>query len=323
MHEVKLSVIIPTHNRVDSALVTIEHLLRQRLPVEKMEIVVVANNCTDQTFDRVSNVLRGSSFRSRVVEEFRPGLNAARNRGAAESMGEILAYLDDDTTMDTNYAESLLRAFSQTPADLIGARTLLNWDLVARPDFFRPTMDHLLSTSDLGDESIELFDHVGIVGANFAFRAEVYRVCGAFCDGLDRCGDQLIGGGESEFVERAIRMGYRAFYSPQPVVQHWVAPKRVQPKYLLSVAEGNARGRTRQKQFDKTGQWIRSIVGNLYLYQKGVAISFLLTCLSRPSAALEARIRGRKGLGALKGLMDRIFGAFVLNAASEPSRGDR
>jgi glycosyltransferase involved in cell wall biosynthesis len=45
---VKISVIVPTHNRSDALALTLQHLSKQDFG-ESWEAVVVNNNCTDDT----------------------------------------------------------------------------------------------------------------------------------------------------------------------------------------------------------------------------------------------------------------------------------
>jgi glycosyltransferase involved in cell wall biosynthesis len=88
----EVSVVIPTRNRSRMLAAALRSVLRQR-DVE-IEVVVVDETSTDDTSYVVSAC---DDPRLRMVRNATPtGPNAARNRGARESHGEWLAFLDDD-----------------------------------------------------------------------------------------------------------------------------------------------------------------------------------------------------------------------------------
>ena len=85
----------------------------QRLDYPDLEIVVVDNAPSD---DATEVALAGRDFpRVRYAVEPRPGLSHARNLGVAEARGEIVAFTDDDVTVDARWVEALVRGFARTP----------------------------------------------------------------------------------------------------------------------------------------------------------------------------------------------------------------
>jgi glycosyltransferase involved in cell wall biosynthesis len=89
-----LSVIIPTYNRKQSLLRTLEALKGQTLPPDQFEVVVVSDGSMDGTADAVRT--REYPFRTRVLEQMNSGPSVARNLGARAACGEVIVYLDDD-----------------------------------------------------------------------------------------------------------------------------------------------------------------------------------------------------------------------------------
>ena len=87
-----ISVVIPTHNRVDLLSTTLRTALWQR--DVSLEVIVVDDGSTDATASMIAG-LRES--RVRVVRHESPqGVSVARNRGAAEARASWLAFCDDD-----------------------------------------------------------------------------------------------------------------------------------------------------------------------------------------------------------------------------------
>lgn len=90
----RLSVVIPTHNRRDAVTRLLGALRGQEAVAGGFEAVVVADGCTDDTVDAVRKL--ETEFPCTVLEQSASGPGAARNRGAAHAVGDILLFLDDD-----------------------------------------------------------------------------------------------------------------------------------------------------------------------------------------------------------------------------------
>ena len=77
---IELSVIIPTYNRKESLLRTLNALNRQTFPSERFEVVVISDGSTDGTPAAIAEVAMG--FTLRFVEQANQGPSVARNHGA-------------------------------------------------------------------------------------------------------------------------------------------------------------------------------------------------------------------------------------------------
>ena len=89
-----LSVVICTYNRDRFIVACLQSLAVQTLPDKKFEVIVVNNNCTDNTESLVQDFLQRHPERPfRMVFEANKGLSHARNRGIAEAEGEVILYL--------------------------------------------------------------------------------------------------------------------------------------------------------------------------------------------------------------------------------------
>jgi glycosyltransferase involved in cell wall biosynthesis len=90
----EISVIIPTHNNRPVLRRALEALLRQTLPADQYEIVIVDDGSTDGTAEMIEQ-FRGSA-RIQYVAQANRGRAAARNVGARAARGRILVFLDSD-----------------------------------------------------------------------------------------------------------------------------------------------------------------------------------------------------------------------------------
>jgi len=211
-----------------------------------VELVIVANGCTDNTRAAVEAATAGMPIPVLCVDEPRINVSIARNRGVHESRGEIIAFLDDDVWVESEWLLGLAAAFRTLPADIVGGPVHLWWADVEKPTWFGKEHEPLLSMLDHGDRILELYDGGGIRGGNFAFRRPVFEAVGGFRPGLGRTGQgqtakALPGYDEVEFARAALAGGFRIFYTPAAPVRHYVGLERARPEYLCAVARGHAR----------------------------------------------------------------------------------
>ena len=96
----KISVVIPTHNRSDALAKTLLNLSEQQF-TESWEVIVVNNRSTDDT----DEVVRGQRFPvpARLLHEEKPGVAAARNAGIAVARGQYVVLLDNDILVEPDF----------------------------------------------------------------------------------------------------------------------------------------------------------------------------------------------------------------------------
>jgi len=89
-----ISIVIPTRNRREILLRTLNSLSRQTAPAGAFEVVVVADGCEDDTVGSVRAL--EPPYPLRILEQAHSGAAAARNRGADAAGAPLLLFLDDD-----------------------------------------------------------------------------------------------------------------------------------------------------------------------------------------------------------------------------------
>jgi glycosyltransferase involved in cell wall biosynthesis len=222
------SVVVCTRNRPESILVTLRSLLAMHY--QPFEIVVVDNAPSSEATKDAVLAAHGSDPRVRYVREPRPGLSCARNRGLMEASADIVAFTDDDVTVDRWWLDGITRGFCAAPdvtcvTGMVGTAQLEN----AAQLYF-----HLGSAWGTVRES-RIFDLVenrydsplypflpGMIGAgaNFAVSRTLMNEIGGFDEALGA--GTLSGGGEDlEIYMRILLSGNRIAYESAAIVWHY------------------------------------------------------------------------------------------------------
>lgn len=107
-----VSVVIPAYNQARYLRQAIDSVLGQTY--QELELVVVNDGSTDET----SSVLAeyGGNPRVRVIQQENAGVAAARNRGFAETRGELVCFLDADDFFAPGKIAAQVAQFERDPA---------------------------------------------------------------------------------------------------------------------------------------------------------------------------------------------------------------
>jgi GT2 family glycosyltransferase len=90
----RISVVVPTCNRLAPLRRLLAAVERQEHPLADIEVIVVADGCSDGTVAFLRS--HAGPFCLRVIDQENRGPAAARNRGIALATGRIIVFIDDD-----------------------------------------------------------------------------------------------------------------------------------------------------------------------------------------------------------------------------------
>ncbi len=172
-----ISVIIPTHNRQASLLRTLRALAVQTLPADRIEVLVVADGCTDGTVDSLRR--HAAPFALRVLEQPGRGAAAARNAGAAAATASLLLFIDDDVEPTPALVAAHARAHgAHADRVVLGPYPPV---LPGRTDLFRTELrrwwqDHFTTAGQTGHR----FTYRDLLSGNVSLSAKLYRRTGGF-----------------------------------------------------------------------------------------------------------------------------------------------
>lgn len=241
-----VSVIICTFNRADSLASLLETLSAQEdVDFRDIEVLVVDNNSSDDTrtvAERFSTCLPLCT-----VYEAQQGLAIARNRGIAESCGDVLLFVDDDVRLEAHWLRAYLDAFRDYPgAGFFGGRIRPDWQRSPRPGWLRddqmPLLSGVLVAFDFGQATRPYQgDDVGPVGASFAVCRRLFEAHGMFRSDLGVIGTGRGRGEDTEFLERVRGRGETGIYVGEALCWHRVHSERLTIAGLFR--HGLAKGR--------------------------------------------------------------------------------
>jgi len=214
-----LSVVICTKNRPENVARCLESLLKLQMEEDspRFEVLVVDNTPSDERVKELVTSLPGV----RYVQEPKAGLDFARNRGWQEATGEIIAYLDDDVVVDSQWLNGLVEAWADNPDAGAFTGLVLPYELVTEAQIlfeqrggFRRGFEKIRYGQALrGNPLYPCGSGIFGAGCNMAFRREVLFKLGGFDEALDT-GGPLPGGGDLDIFYRVIRLGYPLVYEP-------------------------------------------------------------------------------------------------------------
>jgi glycosyltransferase involved in cell wall biosynthesis len=113
----KVSIVIPSYNEIDTIDTIIDKTLEAPLPGER-EIVVVDDCSTDGTRDRLRDIMHNPVVRV-VFHEVNRGKGAALRTGFGHATGEVIIIQDADLEYDPNEYPKLLEPIVSGKAEVV------------------------------------------------------------------------------------------------------------------------------------------------------------------------------------------------------------
>lgn len=199
--ELKISVIIPVYNDLESLELCLAALKEQTLPRNVFEVIVVNNGPVD-------SITQSDEWASHVVvcHESLPGSYAARNKGASLARGKLLAFTDADCIPEPRWLEYALECFSQTGCDMIGGEIELFKTGPGSNLAYIYEKHHLFKQKTNVEQGVS-------VTANFFIRRAAFEEAGGFNAEIKSMGDM-------EFTGRCTERGLNLIYSEKAKVRH-------------------------------------------------------------------------------------------------------
>jgi len=263
------SIAICTYNRAEVLSYSIKAALKQNIPQDQYEIIIIDNNCTDETSKIVRNFM---SLHTNIIHvtEKRQGLSFARNKAIEDAKGDFIIYVDDDAEICPDYLFQLDKILmEENEIGAIGGPVEVGW-LGKVPSWYEAGLDRAFNHLYYGSFRMKLQYPKMIFGTNMAFPSSLLKKLGGFHTGVGRVGElrlsskekkllqrvdkkerdrfDITGYGESD-IEILLRIekneGLPVIYDPMLKLKHLISPERLSPEYILSKALWQGRSQYR------------------------------------------------------------------------------
>jgi glycosyltransferase involved in cell wall biosynthesis len=207
----------------------------------KWELIAINNNSTDNTLDILNTYLKKLPLR--ILEEKKPGKNAALNKGIIDSSGNLLIFTDDDIIPDKHWLNHYDKLqYSLNEYSLFGG--------TIKPYWMSPPNEVLLENIPIGvvfaitpEDAQEGGITAGkIWGPNMAVRKNVFTEELMFNEDIGPNGKSYVMGSETDFLQRAEKMGHKAYFLPDSIVKHIIRPWQLEKTWLDGRAIRAGRG---------------------------------------------------------------------------------
>lgn len=197
-----ISVIIPVYNGQEFISGCLDSLLELDYPKNRFEIIVADNNSKDKTAEIVKE------HPVRYILEFTKGAAAARNAGAKEAKGEILAFIDADVIVRKDWLGEIEKTFAdnQNIDGVMGVRFGINKNIWA--ELFQRYYEIFTEKKKEEGDNLKCIDT-----ANFSIRKKTFDEAKGF-------DEKFISAEDVEFGLRLYEMGKKIIFSDKIKVSH-------------------------------------------------------------------------------------------------------
>lgn len=229
-----IDVVICTYNRAACLDAVLFNLALQSADRSLWRVLVVDNASADATAQVVADhQSRGALPALSYVFERKPGLTAARHRGARETTAPWIAFVDDDNFLEPTWVEAVARAIRRHDnVGGIGGKVVLDWEAPAPA--YLTEFGFCFAAQDHG-EAGRIVE--SLAGAGMVLNRRALLDSGWLDQPLvaDRVGAKLTSGGDVEMAQRVRAAGYDLWFIPDMVLRHRIPANRMTRRYLFRI----------------------------------------------------------------------------------------
>ena len=229
-----ISVIVCTWNNSGRLEITLDAIAKCIIPEKvKWEIILINNNCTDNT-DYIASKF-ANSLPLRYVKELHSGKSFALNRALAISCGKLIIFGDDDIRPCKEWICEYWFAYKRKAQGYYFGGPLEsefeNQEISSELTKYAPPSVRGL---DWGGNEHCLSSGEYFVGANWACPLEYLRVVGGFDVSKNYIGgeERIKLGEDTNIMKRLIESGFSPWYLPKAKVSHYVPSHKISLRHI-------------------------------------------------------------------------------------------
>ncbi len=238
---------MPTYNRRALLERVVESILRQSLPREAYELIVVDDGSTDGTAELGAELAARGNVR--FVRGEHRGVAAARNLGIRQAAGDLVAFTDDDCLVPDDWLTRLADGYVRHPEVAgVGGGITPPSDLLARSAIARYELHVTRELYGARDaEVLGGFDCPAGGTNNMSYRRSALLDAGGFDEGFP----PFVWGEDADLKRRITQRGGRLLYVPVAVVH--LRTYAIGPFLRQSVQRGRGEAHFRLKHEARRG----------------------------------------------------------------------
>ena len=279
-----ISIIICTYNREKYIRPLLESIAKNDYPTTDYEIVLVDNNCTDNTHgvcEQFAAAHKEVAFR--YVIEPEQGLSAARNKGIKEAKGDIIIYVDDDALVDTDYIRQYAEHFATYPETMAAGGPIEPLYESKEPSWMSPYTKALLTAwMNYGTQVREYPNGRYPGGGNAAYRKEVFERVGLFNTELGRKGNLLLASEEKDIFDKMKALGMKVLYLPTPVLHHCIPQTKLEEDYFNRLTLQIGRSERMRTRAISKGKYLSRLASEVVKWGGTLALLCIYTLQGHP-----------------------------------------
>ena len=279
-----ISIIICTYNREKYIRPLLESIAKNDYPTTDYEIVLVDNNCTDNTHgvcEQFAAAHKEVAFR--YVIEPEQGLSAARNKGIKEAKGDIIIYVDDDALVDTDYIRQYAEHFATYPETMAAGGPIEPLYESKEPSWMSPYTKALLTAwMNYGTQVREYPNGRYPGGGNAAYRKEVFERVGLFNTELGRKGNLLLASEEKDIFDKMKALGMKVLYLPAPVLHHCIPQTKLEEDYFNRLTLQIGRSERMRTRAISKGKYLSRLASEVVKWGGTLALLCIYTLQGHP-----------------------------------------
>ena len=204
-----VSVVIPTYARPRQLRGCLEDLAQQTLDPDAFEVVVVDDG-SPEGVGALAQAFAGR-LHIRVFRQVNAGPGAARNRGASEAAGALIAFTDDDCRPSPAWLETMLAGERSRPGALVGGSTRNGLSHRLFSEASQWIVDMVYEHFNRNHENAYFF-----ASNNIAWGRESYQAIGGFDQSFPRAGAE-----DRDFCDRWRAAGMPLIWRPAASIEHF------------------------------------------------------------------------------------------------------
>jgi len=237
IHSTTISIIVPVSPNSDPIDLAklLDSVYKQNFSC--VEVLILSEDASKWN-PLLDNEHRSAVVVRRLLVPPGTGASAARNHGAANATGNILAFLDDDVILCERWCERCVTALADSSVGAVTGRVLVRLEEYGL-DFVPESLKWVVGGTYWDSKvPISVFSAAGM---NFCIKKEVFLKVGGYDENLGPRGDRpetarwhRLGAEESDLAIRVwLETGLKVVYDPNVIVEHKLRPESILPVGLV------------------------------------------------------------------------------------------